>query len=725
MNLGLSHERLSKTMTTPQGRLKLNTEMKLFRELNHEHIVRSYGILTAQMKNKQGVMQEVNMIVTELCETPLSAFLGDDRYWMKDLRTKQHMTQKMIDQLKCDILIHVSGGLSRLHELNVLHKDIKSSNILLGAKDHQWKICDFGEARVLKHADDTVQQVDDKYTASIASPEIVNEGLVGLPSDVYAFAIVMWEVITRQEAWHWITASKKDLAILLEAGNNMRPVVPSGLGPDVRERIQMSMHHEPARRPTIKDLSDWLHLRLQETDESPHGDAQETGVPRIVEVSPQMHSDEVKIMVPGIVSCSQRGAHSEWSALEPTVPVAGCQFEMQRQHSAQSDNADNLTIRKVTLDASINPDEEEARWLFEQTDDDGNGSLDKDELRKLLFDADKTMTEKDLAMHFNEMDADSPEHNGQIRFQAFERWWVERKADDVLRRHVTSVRKSRQSLTLVVDERVGWKDSLKFRCIVKPGWLVGGKSGQNWNTLGKFIGVVGKKKDDWQEPALQGDEVWTDVVEDAEEQPGLFKTMLGEDSLGEGLGIVFKDNPSEGGTDTWPRVRRIAPDSLVGAATPDLRIGCKLMSINKESTDGMTFKDAAPMTKLRPLEFVWQDLLIEAEFTDEDGKLGVVFGDRWPYVKKIQDGTPGARIAELVADCKLLTINGAPVDGIPLKQAVPLVQERPLKLVFAKQREREPAEPARVSMADFMAWLALSEEQREELPKFIHNVSEL
>ena len=121
----------------------------------------------------------------------------------------------------------------------------------------------------------------------------------------------------------------------------------------------------------------------------------------------------------------------------------------------------------------------------------------------------------------------------------------------------------------------------------------------------------------------------------------------------------------------------------------------------------------------------FDDAVVEVEFTEEDGKLGIVFGDRWPYVQKIQDGTPGARIAELVADCKLLTINGAPVDGIPLKQAVPLVQERPLKLVFAKQREREPAEPARVSMADFMAWLALSEEQREELPKFIHNVSEL
>ena len=94
--------------------------------------------------------------------------------------------------------------------------------------------------------------------------------------------------------------------------------------------------------------------------------------------------------------------------------------------------------------------------------------------------------------------------------------------------------------------------------------------------------------------------------------PGLLKTTLGEDSLGKGLGVVFKDRA---GTDTWPRVRRIDPGSLVGGATPGLRVGCKLMSINGESTDGLTFKDAAPMTKVRPLEFVWQDLLIEAEFT--------------------------------------------------------------------------------------------------------------
>ena len=59
-------------------------------------------------------------------------------------------------------------------------------------------------------------------------------------------------------------------------------------------------------------------------------------------------------------------------------------------------------------------------------------------------------------------------------------------------------------------------------------------------------------------------------------------------------------------------------------------------------------------------------------------------------MKKISAGTPGERIAELQVGCTLLTINGSPVDDISFAQAGPLVQERPLKLIFAKQRT--PAE---------------------------------
>lgn len=48
---------------------------------------------------------------------------------------------------------HVSRGLSLLHNWGVLHNDVKLLNVLLGAgsigSDPTFKLCDFGEARVL------------------------------------------------------------------------------------------------------------------------------------------------------------------------------------------------------------------------------------------------------------------------------------------------------------------------------------------------------------------------------------------------------------------------------------------------------------------------------------------------------------------------------------------------------------------------------------------------
>lgn len=38
------------------------------------------------------------------------------------------------------------------------------------------------------------------------------------------------------------------------------------------------------------------------------------------------------------------------------------------------------------------------------------------------------------------------------------------------------------------------------------------KFGRNWNTQGKYVGNASNAKDDWQEEALEGDEVWEELV---------------------------------------------------------------------------------------------------------------------------------------------------------------------------------------------------------------------
>eukprot|EP01050_Picozoa_sp_SAG11_P011642 SAG11_NODE_1249_length_5393_cov_4.349641_3_plen_116_part_00 len=71
-----------------------------------------------------------------------------------------------------------------------------------------------------------------------------------------------------------------------------------------------------------------------------------------------------------------------------------------------------------------------AQWLFEQTDEDGNGQLDKDELRKLLQESGmESVDEKRLAQIFRKLDKSE---NGFIEYEDFREWWVNVRDDDAL-----------------------------------------------------------------------------------------------------------------------------------------------------------------------------------------------------------------------------------------------------------------------------------------------------
>jgi hypothetical protein len=113
-------------------------EVKLFLELHHPHVVACYGILK---ENHDG--KPMNSIVTERCRTSLEAFRDNHDEW-KD------KPADVIDMMKYTIVQHVALGLQKLHDMNVLHRDIKANNILLDGSagacptcEHsgKWKIC--------------------------------------------------------------------------------------------------------------------------------------------------------------------------------------------------------------------------------------------------------------------------------------------------------------------------------------------------------------------------------------------------------------------------------------------------------------------------------------------------------------------------------------------------------------------------------------------------------
>jgi serine/threonine-protein kinase len=95
-----------------------------------------------------------------------------------------------------EVGIEVAAALSFAHRGNVVHRDIKPGNILIGSNG-QLKVADFGIARALGSASDSnLTQVGAVMgTAAYLSPEQAQGGQPDPRSDLYSLGIVLYEMV--------------------------------------------------------------------------------------------------------------------------------------------------------------------------------------------------------------------------------------------------------------------------------------------------------------------------------------------------------------------------------------------------------------------------------------------------------------------------------------------------------------------------------------------------
>ncbi|CAI9098586.1 OLC1v1035260C1 [Oldenlandia corymbosa var. corymbosa] len=119
------------------------------------------------------------------------------------------------------IALGVARGLHYLHKCckhRIIHRDIKASNVLLGP-DYEPQIADFGLAKWLPNKWTHHAVVSIEGTFGYLAPEYVLHGLVDEKTDVFAFGILLLEIITGRRP---VDSSQQNLLLwakpLMESG---------------------------------------------------------------------------------------------------------------------------------------------------------------------------------------------------------------------------------------------------------------------------------------------------------------------------------------------------------------------------------------------------------------------------------------------------------------------------------------------------------------------------
>jgi len=157
----------------------------------------------------------------------------------------------------------IAEGMAFLHASGVLHRDLKSANVLVDESSRP-KICDFGLSKEENDEGFTMSAPSVHGTIAWSAPETLRGQACTAASDVYSFGIIMYELLSRRVPYRNLQMAEVVIGVL--SASNLRPSmvgIDGFLGTDV---MQSTWNAEPGTRPTFSQIVHDLDQYLNSSD---------------------------------------------------------------------------------------------------------------------------------------------------------------------------------------------------------------------------------------------------------------------------------------------------------------------------------------------------------------------------------------------------------------------------------------------------------------------------
>jgi serine/threonine protein kinase len=255
---------------------------------------------------------------------------------------------------------HLLLGLRHLHKLNIIHRDIKPRNVLIGF-DGVAKISDFGISKAASEdlsAGELVPQVTTAYvgTQHFMAPERLDAGGYSYESDVWAVGLSLVKASAgRESPWH-----DSDLVVSLMDASEISDRIASGA--------------LPGFPPTYSEASQAFLRRCLVVNPRDRGTCEQLlSDPFITSISEDEAANVLLELMARIADPS-----------EVSAPVkVGCDDEPNGLSTAgsQSSAFQNISQKSLANVSFVAVSEAELRDIFAVFDVNGDGYLDQDEFK--------------------------------------------------------------------------------------------------------------------------------------------------------------------------------------------------------------------------------------------------------------------------------------------------------------------------------------------------------